>query len=105
MSATILSMQRALPRRRTGAAPLVGEDRPERRVEVLVAARQGAAKNGLAHRPDLAERGTPSLVGNRGTRLHAPRAERLEREAQDQLRSVDEDPASPELSGDREAPF
>src|ERR1043166_7181537 len=83
------------------ASPVLGEDRPERLIEVLAVAQEGLAQDPLARGADLPQRAVAAAVQDRRACLEAVRANRLERELHGELRAVDEHARAPELRGDR----
>src|SRR6185295_10599065 len=85
--------------------PLVGEDGPEHLVVILAVAQERVPQRPLAQGAELAQRRVAAAVPDRRARFEPMRAERVEREANRQLRAVAEEPGAPELRREREAPL
>src|SRR5258705_12368984 len=85
--------------------PIVADDGPQRLVEELAVADQGPTQAPLLHGPQFPKCAVAPAVPERGAGLHAVHADDVEREIEDQSRTVEEHPGAPELARDRKAPF
>src|SRR5262247_4078057 len=98
-----------MDRRRTSddfdALPVLGQEGPERLIEILAAPAERSSQHRFLHGADLLERAVAAAVLERRARLEASRADDLERKVDDEVGAVREDASSPVLVGDRESPL
>src|SRR2546427_3636376 len=88
-----------------GRETIVGDDGPQRLVEEFAVAEQGSTQEPLLHGAQFPKCAVAPAVPERGAGLHTVHADDVEREIEDQSRTVEEHPGAPELVRDREAPF
>src|SRR4051812_47411 len=65
--------------------PVLGENRPQRLIQVLAVLEEGLPKDAFLHCADLAERAVATPVVDRGPRLQAMHTDLFERETHQQL--------------------
>src|SRR3954462_2690921 len=65
--------------------PVLGENRPQRLIQVLAVLQEGLAKDAFLHCADLAERAVAAPVADRGPRLEAMHTDLFERETDQHL--------------------
>src|SRR6188472_3107135 len=78
-----------------GLPPLVGQNRPQRRVEEAVVLAERAAQHAFPNRADLAQGAVAAPVFDRRPGLQALHAHHVNREVDNQARRVGEIPSAP----------
>ena len=98
-------MHQLVERQGARVPPIVGEDRPERLIEVDAVSQKRTLQHAFLRRAELVERAVAAAVLECRTRLEPVHPDHIEREVEDERGGLHEQAAAPVLRAQREAPL